>query len=167
MGCTHQTPLSLQFFIQESWSGLPFSVPWNLPDAGIEPSSPALAGGFFTAEPPGKPVDWLAQGIIGLEWILVRASHRRWLGYCFAWKRLTAFKSTLTGKLFAVCRNLLAREAPRARVAPGARVSGIQKRRKYGYSSTIAMALGRTHALACLWSPSEWGWGQGCPSNRL
>lgn len=27
MGCTHQTPLSLQFFIQESWSGLPFSVP--------------------------------------------------------------------------------------------------------------------------------------------
>ena len=25
------------------------------PDPGIEPMSPALAGGFFTAEPPGKP----------------------------------------------------------------------------------------------------------------
>ena len=28
----------------------------DLPDLGIEPSSPALAGGFFTTETPGKPV---------------------------------------------------------------------------------------------------------------
>ena len=28
---------------------------WNLPGSGIEPASPALAGGFFTAEPSGKP----------------------------------------------------------------------------------------------------------------
>ena len=27
----------------------------NLPDPGIEPGPPALAGGFFTTEPPGKP----------------------------------------------------------------------------------------------------------------
>ena len=27
-----------------------------LPDPGIEPASPALAGGFFTAQPLGKPV---------------------------------------------------------------------------------------------------------------
>ena len=27
----------------------------NLPGSGIEPMSPALAGGFFTTEPPGKP----------------------------------------------------------------------------------------------------------------
>ena len=27
----------------------------DLPDPGMEPGSPALAGGFFTAEPPGKP----------------------------------------------------------------------------------------------------------------
>ena len=27
----------------------------DLPDPGIEPESPALAGGFFTTEPPGKP----------------------------------------------------------------------------------------------------------------
>ena len=40
---------------QESWSGLPFPSPWDLPDPGIEPISPILAGGFFTAEPPGKP----------------------------------------------------------------------------------------------------------------
>ena len=28
---------------------------WDLPAAGIKPVSPALAGGFFTPEPPGKP----------------------------------------------------------------------------------------------------------------
>ena len=28
---------------------------WNLPGSGIESASPALTGGFFTAEPPGKP----------------------------------------------------------------------------------------------------------------
>ena len=28
---------------------------WDLPGPGIEPMFPALAGGFFTTEPPGKP----------------------------------------------------------------------------------------------------------------
>ena len=28
---------------------------WDLPRSGVEPVSPALAGGFFTTEPPGKP----------------------------------------------------------------------------------------------------------------
>ena len=28
---------------------------WDLPRPGIEPMSPALVGGFFTTEPPGKP----------------------------------------------------------------------------------------------------------------
>ena len=31
------------------------SSPGDLPDPGIEPMSPALAAGFFTTEPPGKP----------------------------------------------------------------------------------------------------------------
>ena len=35
------------------WVAIPFSR--DLPDSGIEPGSPALAGGFFTTEPPGKP----------------------------------------------------------------------------------------------------------------
>ena len=42
-------------FRQEYWSGLPFPLPGDLPDSGIKPASPALAGGFFTTEPPGKP----------------------------------------------------------------------------------------------------------------
>ena len=33
--------------------------PGDLPDPGIEPGSPALAGGLFTTEPPGKPTKLL------------------------------------------------------------------------------------------------------------
>ena len=40
---------------QKYWSRLPFPSPGDLPNPGIEPMSPALAGGFFTTEPPGKP----------------------------------------------------------------------------------------------------------------
>ena len=35
---------------------VPFPSPGNLPDPGIEPLSPASAGGFFITEPPGKPI---------------------------------------------------------------------------------------------------------------
>ena len=51
----HQTPLSMGFLRQEYWSGLPFPSPGDLPDPGIEPASPELAGGFLTTELPGKP----------------------------------------------------------------------------------------------------------------
>ena len=53
-----QAPLSGRFPRQEYWSGLPFPPPGHLPDPGIKPASlvsPALAGGFFTTEPPRKP----------------------------------------------------------------------------------------------------------------
>ena len=51
----HQAPLSMGFPRQVYWSGLPFPSPGDLPDPGIEPESPGLAGGFYTTEPPGKP----------------------------------------------------------------------------------------------------------------
>ena len=51
----HKAPLSMGFPGQEYWSGLPFPLLGNLPNPGIEPMSPELAGGFFTAEAPGKP----------------------------------------------------------------------------------------------------------------
>ena len=54
----HLVPLSVELSKQECWSGLPFPAPGDLPDQGITPLSPvaaALAGGFFTTEPPGKP----------------------------------------------------------------------------------------------------------------
>ena len=51
----HQASLSVGFPRQEYWSGLPVPSPGDLPDSGIKPGSPALAGGYFTAELPGKP----------------------------------------------------------------------------------------------------------------
>ena len=47
--------LSIGFFRQESWSGLPFPPPRDLPNSGTElasPVYPALAEGFFTTESP-------------------------------------------------------------------------------------------------------------------
>ena len=57
--CVCQAPLSMEFFRQEHWSGLPFPPPGDLPNSGIEPTSPVspvLAGGFFITESPGNPV---------------------------------------------------------------------------------------------------------------
>ena len=42
-----QAPLSMGFPRQEYWTGLPFLSTEGLPDPGIEPVSPALAGRFF------------------------------------------------------------------------------------------------------------------------
>ena len=51
-----QASLSMEFSKQEYWSRLSYPVPGDLPDPRIEPMSPTLAGGFFTTEPPGKPL---------------------------------------------------------------------------------------------------------------
>ena len=50
MDLAHQAPLTMEFSKQGYWSGLPFPPPGDLPDSGIKSVSPALAGGFFTAE---------------------------------------------------------------------------------------------------------------------
>ena len=51
----HQAPLPMGFPRQEYWNGWPFPSPGDLPEPGVELMSPALAGKFFTIEPPGKP----------------------------------------------------------------------------------------------------------------
>ena len=48
----HQVPLSMG---QKYCRGLPFPSPEDLPNPGGKPTFPALIGGFFTTEPPGKP----------------------------------------------------------------------------------------------------------------
>ena len=52
-----QASLSMEFFRQEYWSGLPFSSPGNLPDPGIENASPVsltLQADSLPAEPSSK-----------------------------------------------------------------------------------------------------------------
>ena len=47
-----QAPSPMGLYRQEYWQS--FSPPGDLPDLGIKPAYPALAGGFFTTESPGK-----------------------------------------------------------------------------------------------------------------
>ena len=46
---------SMGFPRQKYGSGLPFPSPEDLPNPGIEPTSPVWADGFFITQPPGKP----------------------------------------------------------------------------------------------------------------
>ena len=43
-----QVPLSMEFSRQEYWSVLPFPPPGDLPDPGMDPTSPALNESGFT-----------------------------------------------------------------------------------------------------------------------
>ena len=55
----HQATLSVGFPRQEYWSVLLFPSLGALPDSGIEPTAPALAGRHSTPESPGKPIHYL------------------------------------------------------------------------------------------------------------
>ena len=50
----YQAPPSMEFSKQEYWNGLPFPSLEDLPDPGIEPSSPTLQADALSSEPPGK-----------------------------------------------------------------------------------------------------------------
>ena len=54
-----QASLFMAFSRQEYWSGLPFPSPRDLPNPGIKPASPALAGGSFPLSSPGKPLHFI------------------------------------------------------------------------------------------------------------
>ena len=59
---THRASLSTEFSRQEYKSGLPFPLPGDLPNSGVEPRSPvspALAGRLFTCVPSVLFTLWL------------------------------------------------------------------------------------------------------------
>ena len=45
----------MEFSRPEHWSGWPFPSLGDLPNPGVEPSSPTLQVDSLPAEPPGKP----------------------------------------------------------------------------------------------------------------
>ena len=51
----HQAPLSMGFFRQEYWSGLPFPPLGDLPDPEIEPMSPTWQEDFLPLSHLGSP----------------------------------------------------------------------------------------------------------------
>ena len=58
----------MRFPRHEHQSGLPFPSSGDLPDPEIEPSSPALADGFFTPEPLRKPKAVFVQSTLKSSW---------------------------------------------------------------------------------------------------
>ena len=55
--------LSMEVFRQEYWHGLPFPTLGHLIDPKSS-ESPALAGEFFTTEPPGKSIGYMPHTIV-------------------------------------------------------------------------------------------------------
>ena len=81
-----QAPLSIRFFRQEHWSGLPFPPPGDLLDPGFEPvspASPALQADCFTAESSGKP---RASVHSSTKW-----SHNKLVRLCWGFKKTPLF----------------------------------------------------------------------------
>ena len=79
---------------QEYWSGLPFPSPGDLPDPGIEPTSPALVGGFFTTEPPHLGSSLIVQSVKNLPAVQETHSLCCMIRLC---SHLRAFNGMMTG----------------------------------------------------------------------
>ena len=75
-----EAPLSMRFLWQEYWSGLLLPSPGDLFNPGIQPASPALAGRFFTPEPPGKPL--YRRTYINIIKAIGTSLVIQWLGVC-------------------------------------------------------------------------------------
>ena len=61
MDAAHQAPLSMKFFRQGYWSGLPFLSPGDLPKPGIEPGFPALQADSLPTELQYVDIIWASQ----------------------------------------------------------------------------------------------------------
>ena len=57
----YQALLSMGFFRQECWSGVPLPSPGDLPNPRIELGSPVLQADALPSEPPGKPHRFIAE----------------------------------------------------------------------------------------------------------
>ena len=82
----HKTPLSMGFFRQEYWSGLPSPPPGDLPNPGIEPGFPALQADTLPSEPPGKPPSSQSNSFSSSHvwmWELDYKESWAWKNWCF------------------------------------------------------------------------------------
>ena len=70
-----QAPLPMGFSRQGYWSGLPFPAPGDLPDPGIKPESPALAGVLYR-------VTWEACCAVRWHHITEFWPYRYWQKWC-------------------------------------------------------------------------------------
>ena len=64
-----QAPLSMGFFMQEYWSGLPYPLPGDLPNPGIEPRSPALQADSLPFEPLKLKLQYFGHLMGRADWV--------------------------------------------------------------------------------------------------
>ena len=65
----HQPPLSMGFFRQEYWRGLPCPPPENLSDPGIKPGSPALQIFYLLSQVESPLLRTITVVLYNLEYI--------------------------------------------------------------------------------------------------
>ena len=90
----HQAPLSMRFFRQGHWSGLPFPSPGDLPNPGIEPGSPALQADSLLTELQGKPC-FRISGFIRKLLKIQHADVSRLFLWMTSWSPVTLYNSLL------------------------------------------------------------------------
>jgi len=133
-----QAPLSMEFSWQEYWSELPMPTPGDLPDPGIKClslASPALAGRFFTTEPPEKPM-FIISSIFIIAYFFLRSS----IHICFH-----MFPAGSDGKVCLQC----------GRLGLNPWVGKIPWRRKW--QPTLVFLPGKSHGWRSLADYSPWG----------
>ena len=128
----YQAPQSMEFSRQEYWSGLPFLSPWDLPDLGIKPGSPALQADALLSEPPGKLIlitskveihkmlvleetywqyyikEWHSPkskwASLMFAWVSLRQNHKDWIS-CTGLKGIWGVEFVIKGK-WVSCKDL-------------------------------------------------------------
>ena len=79
---TPWTIQSMEFSRTEYWSGYLFPSPEDLPNPGIEPSSPTLQVDSLPAEPQGKPKNTRVGRISLFQWICLTQESNWSLLHC-------------------------------------------------------------------------------------
>ena len=120
----HQAPLSMGFFRQEYWTGLPFPPPGDLPDPGIKPVSP-IAPALQADSLPTKP----SHQLLNIEMLLtslVRAAAPKRPPTSSPPQQLPQASPTsiLLVPIGAVVHSCAPEAGTDRRVAPGGRASG-------------------------------------------
>ena len=175
-----QTPLSMGSSRQEYWSGLPCPPPGDLPDPGIEPVSPALAGGFFTTKPCGKwfePKSPLNSSYLSMVFPVVMYGCESWTVKKAERQRIDAFELWCWRRLLRV--PWTARRSNQCilkEISPGCSLEGLMLRLKLQYLATSCEELTHWKRLWCweklgaggegddrgwdgwMASPTQWTW---------
>ena len=98
---------SMKFSRPEYWSGQPFTSPGELPDPGIEPSSPTLLVDSLRPEPQGNPKDTGVGSLFLLQLIFLSQGSNRGLLHCR--QILYGPSSQESPALYICCLNLQGR----------------------------------------------------------